>query len=99
MCDDDMRPNPAHGAIEEILQDAEAVQADIAEALDEAHRIMNDGEAWTGPTTAQAFLDELEERKGNMPRLAERLVEDIRDALNNTPEEVPSTTSGGSIPV
>ncbi|WP_166350932.1 hypothetical protein [Phytoactinopolyspora limicola] len=85
---DDMVPNPEHTALSEILSMAQGLEEDIAEALDDAFRIMDSGEAWTGPTTATTFLEDLGYRKDDLPRLAERLVEDIRTRLQNVPAEV-----------
>jgi hypothetical protein len=93
--DDNMRPNPAHSALEEMLSTAEGLESDIAEALDDAYDIMDEGEAWAGPTTATTFLEDLGYRKDDLPGLAERLVGDIREELRRTPEEIPITTGYG----
>ncbi|WP_166354918.1 hypothetical protein [Phytoactinopolyspora limicola] len=85
-----MRPNPAHEALTEMLERAEGLQDDINEALDDAVGIMESGDAWTGPTTAAAFLDDLEDRQRDLPSLAEHLVDDIRSALQSTPAEIPA---------
>lgn len=93
--DDGMRPNPAHSALHEVLDLAESKLQSIAEALDEAHGIMESGEAWTGRTTATTFLEDLGYRKADLPRLAERLAEDIREELSSTPEEIPMLDGAG----
>ncbi|NED97343.1 hypothetical protein G1H11_18765 [Phytoactinopolyspora alkaliphila] len=97
---DDMRPNPAHGALQELLEFAEGLRDDIAEALNDAHSLMNDDEVWTGPTVATQFLEDLEYRKDDLPGLADQLVEDIREELESTPEEIPNTHNyGNNVPV
>lgn len=105
MCnDDDMQPNPRHQELTELLNMAEDMQEDIAEALKDAHRIMDGAEAWTGPTTAATFLEDLGYRHEDLPGIAQRLVDDIREALNSCPEEIPATPAptyghGGYEPV
>jgi hypothetical protein len=98
--DEDMRPNPEYGALQELLELAEGLEEDIAEALNDAHSLMIDDEVWTGPSTATQFLEDLEYRKDDLPGLAEQLVEDIRERLRNTPEEIPvNYYYGDNVPV
>jgi hypothetical protein len=102
--DEDTRPNPEYAALEEMLTDAEALESDIAGALNDAHNIMDSGRAWIGRTVAQPFLEDLEYRKDDLPTQAQRLVDAIRDALNNTPEEIAvvpgaSASGGNDLPI
>jgi hypothetical protein len=97
--DDDMRPNPAYSALQDLLELAEGLEEDIAQALNDAHGLMNDDEVWTGPSTATQFLEDLEYRKDDLPGLAEQLVEDIRDELRRTPEEIPRHYDESNLPV
>lgn len=94
--DDDMRPNPAYEALQEILELAEGLQESIADALNEAFGLMNDDEVWTGATVATQFRADLEYRKDDLPGLAEQLVEDIREQLRDTPEEIRHITYDGN---
>lgn len=95
--DDDMMPNPRHEALQELLTTAEGKQEAIAEALKDAHRIMDEGEAWSGPSTAKTFLEDLGYRHEDLPGLAQQLVDDIADALSSTPEEIHKPNPYGPI--
>lgn len=97
MCEDQMRPNPAYTALEEILELAEGLQDDIAGALDDAFALMEGGDAWTGPNTATTFLEDLGYRKGDLPGLAEQLVESIRTELASTPAKIPNNYDNGPL--
>ncbi|NEE02880.1 hypothetical protein [Phytoactinopolyspora halotolerans] len=83
-----MVTNPRYTALAALLELAEEKRDSIAEALDEVHRLMSDRGVWTGPTTATQFGEDVEYRKNDLPGLADNLIEEIRDALSSTPEEV-----------
>jgi hypothetical protein len=95
MSDDDepqMMRNRRYEVLEELLELAR--QAGIAEALDRPFQIMSDGDAWTGPTKATEFTEDIGHRRGDLVDIAEQLIEEIDAELQVTPEEVPWVDEG-----
>ncbi|WP_129669792.1 hypothetical protein [Phytoactinopolyspora endophytica] len=94
MEDADMVANPEYAALVETLELAQHHRSSIASALEPACIIMERGDAWRGPTAARAFLDDLAQCHQELPGIAERLVDDVREALAGTAEDVPAQRHG-----
>ena len=83
-----MVPNPDYAALKALHDDVEAAQDSLAQALKGPADLMHGQDAWTGPTAAKAFTDEVSGRDQRLPALVRQVLEAVEDKMASTPKEV-----------
>ena len=70
-----MVANPAYLDLKALHDDVEAAQDTLAQALKGPADLMHGREAWTGPTAAKAFTEEISGRDQRLPGLVRQILE------------------------
>ena len=83
-----MVPNPAYTALKSLHDDVVAAQQSLSTALKAAADQMHNGTAWTGPTAAKAWTEEVSGRDQRLPGLVTQILHAVEDEMAATPHEV-----------
>lgn len=88
--DDDMIEvaNPHYTALKSLYDDVEAARPTLAKALNTPASLMQDGSAWTGPTTATTFKQDVTERDRSLPGHVDKILDAIDTEMRNTAKTV-----------
>lgn len=73
--------NPAYVELEQLKTAVEGAQDSLKTALRSASALMQGGDAWTGPTTATTFAQEIQGRDQQLPGLVGQVLQAVEDAL------------------
>ena len=79
-------PNPAYTALADLHRDVLAVQGTLGKALHTPATLMHSGDAWTGPTTATAFAEDVSGRDQRLPGLVDQVLHAIESEMAGTPK-------------
>ena len=77
-------PNPAYVALQGLRDDVVAVQDTLGTALHSAATLMHGGDAWTGPTAATAWTEEVSGRDQRLPGLVTQVLHAIDAEMAST---------------
>lgn len=81
-------PNPMVGALRDLRAEVTASRDSIESALDSTWRKMTDGSTWTGPTTAEAWTEEVAGRRSRLGPLMQQVIDDIDAQIQSLDEMV-----------
>jgi hypothetical protein len=79
-------PNPAYTALKDLHDDVVAAQDTLGKALKTPAQLMHSGDAWTGPTTAKAWGEEVAGRDQSLPGLVQQILHAIESEMSSTPQ-------------
>lgn len=65
--------------LNDLLAQAHRAHDVIASALDRPFTIMTEGHAWTGPTAARVFADDLADRRTDLSTIATGLLDETEE--------------------
>ena len=81
-------PNPDYEDLQQLKNDISGARSTMESSLKRPADAMHDGSAWTGPTAAKAFTQEISGRADDIPGLVTQLVEAVETELANTPKTI-----------
>ena len=79
-------PNPAYTALKSLRDDVVAAQHSLSTALRSAADQMQNGTAWTGPTAAKAWSEDVSGRDQRLPGLVQQILQAVEDEMAATPQ-------------
>lgn len=79
-------PNPHYTELQDLHKDVLAVQHTIGKALHTSAQLMHGGSAWTGPTAAKSFAEEVSGRDQRLPGLVNQILSAIEAEMASTPQ-------------
>jgi hypothetical protein len=92
-----MVPNPEYTALKALHDEVEGAQYSLSHALQGPAELMAGRDAWTGPTTAKAFAEDVSGRDQRLPGLVRQILEAVEDKMASTPKEVERPLNRGMI--
>ncbi len=92
-----MVANPAYLELKALHDDVEAAQDTLAQALKGPADLMHGRDAWTGPTAAKAFTEEISGRDQRLPGLVRQILDAVEDEMARTPKEVERPLNRGML--
>ena len=81
-------PNPAYAALKSLHDDVLASQHLLSTALKSAADQMHNGTAWTGPTAAKAWTEDVSGATSACPGLVQQILHAVEDEMAATPTGV-----------
>jgi hypothetical protein len=90
-------PNPAYVALKQLHDDVVAVQDTLGKALHSPATLMHGGDAWTGPTTAKAWAEEVSGRDQRLPGLVHQVLHAIEAELSSTAKTMERPMNRGMV--
>lgn len=88
-------PNPDYAALEALKTAVQGAEHSIGTALKSAAAQMTGGSAWTGPTAATDFTQEIEGRSNKLPGLVQQILSAVEDEMASTPKTVTRPLNAG----
>lgn len=83
--------NPDYEDLQQLKEDISGARDSMVNALKRPSQTMQDGSAWTGPTAAKAFAQEISGRADEIPGLVSQLVQAVETEMANTPKTLTRT--------
>ena len=80
--------NPSYVALKELHEDVLAAQDSLGKALHSPANLMHSGDAWTGPTAAKAWTEEVSGRDQRLPGLVSQILHAIEVEMSSMPQTV-----------
>lgn len=80
--------NPDYEDLKQLKEDISGARSTLESSLKRPADAMHDGSAWTGPTAAKAFTQEISGRADQIPGLVSQLVEAVETEMASTPKTI-----------
>ncbi len=90
-------PNPAYAALKALHDDVVAAQYSLSNALKSAADQMHNGTAWTGPTAAKAWTEDVSGRDQRLPGLVQQILHAVEDEMASTPKTTERPLNRGQL--
>lgn len=92
-----MIANPAYTTLQTLRNDVVAAQDSLAQALKTPAQLMQGREAWTGPTAATRFTEEVSGRAQRLPGLVQQILAAVDDEMARTPKQLERPLNRGML--